>query len=276
MANDSVLFAEDPLTWLQHIALNALDQWRTKDSRDFWRDPLVRVAAADDPLFARLRSVVDSHHAMPTDLLPQARSVVVFFIPFRRELGQANHRNGWFAARSWAEAYVSTNQLIQAISGQLKTNFEQLGYPAVTTPPTHNFDSEKLVSRWSHKHLGYIAGLGTFGHHHLLITSAGACGRLGSLVSSAPLPTTSARTEEWCLVKAGRKCHACVAHCVYGALDKTRFDRHGCYRQCLQNNAFYADLPLTDVCGKCGCEVPCSYQAPATAKTSGDIGQLDT
>jgi len=136
------------------------------------------------------------------------------------------------------------------------------GFDASTTPATHNFDEKKLVSRWSHKHLGYIAGLGTFGTHHLLITRAGCCGRLGSLVTSMALPPSSRPQEEWCLHKQGRRCSACLSKCVYGALGESTFDRRACYRQCLENDAHYTDLPLVDVCGKCGCNVPCSYGIP--------------
>lgn len=241
-----------------------ISTWREKPGqRNYWGEPLVGIASADDPLFTKLREVVDPSHAVPHDLLPDARSVVAFFIPFLKEIGRENDRNGSYTARSWAEAYVTTNRLIAAVSTHLQDMFETLGYAAAITPATHNFDEEKLISGWSHKHLAYIAGLGTFGRHHLLITASGCCGRLGSLVTSMPLPVTERPAGEFCLEKAGRRCHACFAKCTYGALLEDRFDRHACYRQCLINDAYYEDLPLVDVCGKCGCEVPCSYGIPS-------------
>jgi epoxyqueuosine reductase QueG len=223
---------------------------------------LVGIADAADPLFAELKRVVAVDHALPTDLLPQVASVIVYFLPFQPFLGQENDQNGFYAARSWAQAYVSTNALIAAINLRLEQRLAEAGHAAVTTPATHNFDAERLISRWSHKHIAYIAGLGNFGHHQLIITQAGCCGRLGSLVTSMVLEPTPRPHEEWCLSRAGQGCHACVTKCRYGALHKTHFDRHACYRQLLRNDAHYQDLPLVDVCGKCGCGVPCSYSNP--------------
>jgi epoxyqueuosine reductase len=256
--------------WLVRSIRQAMDAWLGETGGpDYWRDPLVAAADAADPLFASLRQIVDPSHALPTDLLPDARSVVVFFLPFQDWLGKENAETGEMAARSWAQAYVTTNLLIRAINLELLKTIESRGHQAFPTPATHNFDEQKLVSGWSHKHLAYIAGLGTFGSNHWLITPSGCCGRLGSLVTSMELPVTPRITRELCLVKAGRKCHACVARCRYGALHPSHFDRHLCYNQCLKNDAHHNNLPLVDVCGKCGCEVPCSYSIPAVLeKTS--------
>jgi epoxyqueuosine reductase len=239
-----------------------------KRTVNYWREPLVAIAAAADPLFRELRRVVDPSHALPEDILPGARSVVVFFLPFQDWLGKENDQSGSHAARSWAESYVVTNQLIQAINVHLSERLEEAGHASAITPATHNFDEEKLISQWSHKHLAYIAGLGTFGCHHLLITAAGCSGRLGSLVTSMPLPPTARPAAEWCLAKAGRDCLACVSKCSYEALFENQYDRHRCYEQCLINKRYFRDLPLADVCGKCACEVPCSFGIPTSSADS--------
>ncbi len=238
------------------------------ETADYWREPLVAVASAQDPLLSRLRTAVDPEHAMPSDLLPGARSVIAYFIPFQKWVGDENDKSGSLAARSWAESYLATNKLIAAINTHLKGCLEQAGHAAATTPATHNFDEEKLISRWSHKHLAYIAGLGTFGHHRLLITSAGCCGRLGSLVTTLDLEPSERLREKLCLLKAGRRCLACVSKCESKALQEHSFDRHECYRQCLRNDRHFSDLSLVDVCGKCACKVPCSYEAPPIHATA--------
>ena len=195
---------------------------------------------------------------------PERRLSSSFFFLFSNGLGGKTTGPGFHAARSWAESYVATNQLIGAINERLQRRVEASGYRAATTPATHNFDEQKLVSRWSHKHLAYIAGLGKFGRHHQLITASGCCGRLGSLITSMPLTFDPRPAEEWCLEKAGIECSACVSKCSYEALLETGYDRRRCYEQCLINDRFFSDLPLVDVCGKCGCEVPCSYGIPTT------------
>ena len=254
---------DQPQKWLREEIQKVLVEWvEGRKSRNYWREPLVAIASATDPLFGELRKVIDPEHAMPEDLLPGAQSVIVFFLPFLQWVGEENDRAEVYAARSWAESYTTTNRLIQTINAHLKARLEEAGYLSAITPATHNFDEKKLISLWSHKHLGYIAGLGTFGCHHLLITAAGCCGRLGSLITSMPLSPTRRPAAEFCLVKAGRECYACVSKCSYEALLEDEYDRHRCYEQCLTNDKYYSDLPLVDVCGKCACEVPCSYRIP--------------
>lgn len=249
-----------------------IDRWSEQNQiPQLWRTPLVAIAAANDPLFPQLREAVAADHLIPSDLLPEAKSILVYFLPFVQELGKENKEAGFFAAKSWAEAYVATNQLIGEINRHIEQCLNDRGYQAAVTPATHNFDQERLLSRWSHKHIAYVAGLGTFGHHHLIITEAGCCGRLGSLVTNVPISATERPGREYCLTRAGHKCLACAGKCTYGALGETAFDRHACYRQLLENDRHYSDLPLVDVCGKCGCEVPCSYGIPnkLRAQTTG-------
>lgn len=229
----------------------------------YWRLPAcVGIAHVHDPLFGKLREVVAPDHALPHDLLPSAASVIVFFLPFREDLARENRREFPYASRSWAEAYVATNTLISEICSAVQKHLAEQGHECAVTPATHNFDEKRLVSRWSHKHLGYIAGLGTFGLHHQLITAQGSCGRLGSLVTSKPMEPTPRPGEEHCLAKRGHACMACIHRCTYGALTMEGFDRHQCYAQLLATDRHFTDLPLVDVCGKCVADVPCSYGIP--------------
>jgi len=246
---------EGPLKAVQET----LHSWKEETGRDYWRSPLVAAASAEDPLFAELKTAVGPDHAMPGDLLESARSVVAFFLPFKRSLGRDNDAEPFYACRDWAEAYVETNRLIARIGDDLSM---LLDGRAVSTPATHNFDEERLVSGWSHRHVAFIAGLGTLGRNNLLVTRAGCCGRLGTVVTDADLPVTPRPRQQWCLEKAGLPCEACLVKCRYDALTKDGFDRHACYRQLMLNDACFADLPLTDVCGKCSCELPCSYEIP--------------
>ncbi|MGC8493139.1 MAG: epoxyqueuosine reductase [Syntrophobacteraceae bacterium] len=251
------------MQWIEEEIQTAIDSWKRENGgEDYWREPLTAVASAVDPLFDRLKSVVDPEHCVPADLVPGAKSVIVFFLPFEHWVGRENDRSGHFAARSWAQAYVTTNKLIAAVNLHLQDRIRKAGYEAATTPATHNFDEKKLISRWSHKHVAYIAGLGTFGANHLFITRAGCCGRLGSVATTMELPPSQRPAGEYCLHKNGQRCLKCISKCVYGALREDSYDRQLCYRQCLENDAHYSDMPLVDVCGKCGANVPCSFKIP--------------
>jgi epoxyqueuosine reductase QueG len=226
-----------------------------------WRTPILGIAAASDPLFARFKQVVRPSHSLPEDLLPGARTVIAWFVPFGVALGLENAEYG-LCARSWAIAYVETNRLIDELSRHLAWALQEAGHRAALVPPTHNFDEASLMSDWSHRHAAYAAGVGTFGLHNLLITKRGCSGRVGSLITDLELAPTPRLAGEHCLHKAGHTCRACLDRCTFGALSLDGFDRVACYRQCLRNAEAHRDVGLVDVCGKCTAGVPCSNKSP--------------
>jgi len=233
-----------------------------KRTQTRWQEPIVGFASADDSLFDRLKEVVRPTHGTPQELLPGAKSVIAYFLPFSKNLHRENAATRGHCPRSWAVAYNETNQLIEDTNEKIRKELEGLGYRAALTPPTYNFDQESLMSDWSHRHVAYIAGIGTLGVHNLLITEKGCTGRIGSLVTDLILEPTPRPSGEFCLHKAGMACLKCVEKCRYGALFEDRFDRHACYRQCLVNDRIHDDLDLVEVCGKCSSGVPCSETNP--------------
>jgi epoxyqueuosine reductase QueG len=143
------------------------------------------------------------------------------------------------------------------------------------TPATHNFNEDKLMARWSHKHLAHLLNLGRFGVNHLLITPVGCTGRLGSFVSEVELGDHPLiETDEACLLKAGKECGKCTIACPVDALTKDDFDRRRCWDRLNETRRvldYFSDLPeSTDVCGKCSAIVPCSFKNPVAALKSGD------
>ena len=235
---------------------------------NLWRKPLL-VAAPIDDRFSRFAEMGIPDHAAPRDLLPTARSVVVFFIPFVPELVRTN-RKGDRPCREWGVAYVRTNGLIGALSQALADRLMELGFASGLTPATHNFDEVKLMSRWSHKHLAYLAGLGRFGVNCQMITPEGCAGRLGSFVTEALVEEKPLlATEEACLLKAGQKCGKCMEACPVGALSPDHFDRKKCWDRLIENRGnldYFQDLPeSTHVCAKCLALTPCSFKNPVVA-----------
>ncbi|HPZ43211.1 MAG TPA: epoxyqueuosine reductase [Bacillota bacterium] len=226
-----------------------------------YRRPLVTCARADDPLFAELKKAVGPEHLLPQDLLPEASSVVAFFLPFTRELVAINRKNP-YVAREWAEAYYETNLLIRHICEELTAGLADRGVKAAWQQPTHNFDQEKLISFWSHKHVAYICGAGTFGMHQMLITPFGCAGRLGSLVLDQPLAPSPRHGGQHCLNLKEGKCLACVKSCPSGALTPKGLDKQKCYSYLLEVDAYYSDLGTCDACGKCATGGPCAILEP--------------
>jgi len=211
-----------------------------------YRQPLVGFAAADDPLF----KAIAPDHLLPYDLLPAAQTVVAYFLPFDKEIIEANRKDS-YVARLWAEAYIETNRLISIIGGNLQEALASHGIASAWEQATHNFDPVNLRSAWSHKSIAYIAGLGTFGHHTMLITPMGCAGRFGSLVIDRFIPPTLRPPEKLCLYEAKGSCLYCVRHCPSGALTNGGLDRQKCYDYLLEVDRYFSDLGTCDVCGKC-------------------------
>jgi len=250
-------------TAIEQLIVEFVDRYPAqKEVKTQWLKPLVGVADASHPLFDRFKDTIHAHHLAPKELLSQAKSVVAFFIPFAPDLHRENYKEERHCSRSWAVAYIETNQLIADTTAHVKKEVEAQGYKVADVPPTHNFDERTLMSNWSHRHVAFVAGIGRFGHHNLLITEKGCTGRLGSFVLDFELAPTLPYHDELCLHKAGFECLKCVERCEYDALFAERFDRFACHRQCKINDSYYRNLGLVEICGKCAAMVPCSIQNP--------------
>ena len=231
-------------------------------AKNWWRDPLLATARIDER-FDVLPNIASDDHLLPTDLLPGARSLIVFFIPFTKELIEEN-TIGPFPCRNWGLAYEATNELIGLICERIKNVLAVQGYMSAITPATHNFDEIKLMAKWSHKHLAHLSGLGRIGMNAQLITPAGCAGRLGSLVTEADLGDAPLVTEdELCLHKRGEECLECFDRCPIQALGEEGIDRQKCWERLkynLENTEQLVGLQdSTHVCGKCVVGLPCSY-----------------
>lgn len=237
------------------------DTVATPGTSTSYRQPLVGIIKADHPEFARLKDYVDPSHLLPEDILPGGKSVVSFFLPFDRSVVVSNTKTG-YASREWAIAYIETNRLIGRVCAALRDMLATHGWEARWELPTYSFDPVRLVSRWSHKSVGVIAGLGEFGVHQMVITDAGCAGRFGSLITTAPLkPTPRPNAPQVrCRYYSDGSCTVCVDRCPVGAICVDGFDRSLCYERCLENDRHYAELELTDVCGKCATG-PCALQS---------------
>lgn len=225
-----------------------------------YRDPLIDFGDAGDPRFRQLREDVEPTHLLPEELLPGPRSVVSFFLPFEPWVVEANARQRKPVAREWAVAYVETNALIGRITSHLITALAERDIRAAGEPVTDNFDPETLISRWSHKSVAVISGLGSFGLHRMVITDAGCAGRFGSLVVDADLPVSAQEPRERCLYFHDGSCRACVTRCPVDALIEGGIDKQRCWNRCLEVAEVYKQVGKAEACGKCAIG-PCSFES---------------
>lgn len=238
-----------------------LEYCRDRNLPVIWKKPIVRFADVRNPGFMQMKKIVVPEHYMPEDFLPEAKNVLSWFLPFLPDVGRDNLEGSLCSSR-WANAYLVTNEMAVCINEQLAAYIrEELGFDAAAPVDAGMISMENPRSRWSQRHVAYLAGHGTFGRNNMLISDAGTVGRYFSIVTTLDTETDTPVTEERCLWKKDGSCGACVMRCEAGALTASGFDRFRCLQQCLTNMERY---PGADVCGKCIVELPCSYKIPET------------
>ena len=230
---------------------------------NMWREPIIEIISAKNEKLKELKQIVSLEHFLPCDILPGAQSVIIFFIPFEENIVKSNI-DGTMASKEWAAAYIKTNDLIKKINDNMEELMKNSGYETGKIPATHNFNEKTLISNWSHRHIAYIAGIGTFGINNMLITEKGCCGRFGSIIISYELKNykETGKTREKCLNKSKGNCGVCHKRCIVNAYKNNRFNRNECYKQCLENTKYNKETGYADVCGKCLVGLPCSLQEP--------------
>jgi len=184
---------------------------------EYYREPVIGYASASDPYYEKLDEIIGNPQIRPYQMLTGAKTVVVLFIPYSKVIYDDMLR-GQLTSAIYSDAYMVTNDLLDKSMQEVAKLLEHKGYRAVLDPPTENFDHVTKTARWGHKSNAVIAGIGTFGLNHLLITKKGCLGRLNSLVTDAWISPTARTDHQFCLFFQSGKCKACVRKCPSGAI----------------------------------------------------------
>lgn len=222
--------------------------------------PLVGVADALDPLFGKLQEplVVGEHHLFPRDWLPQAKTVISYFLPFSWEIREANRTEG-LPATKWVYARIEGEAFNNALRKYLVEELSKDGGRALAPVLDPRFKVAAKRSNWSERHVAFIAGLGTFGLSKSLITQKGSAGRYGSVLTDREMAITTRPYEdvyEYC-----NYCYACIDRCPSGAIKKEGKNTDTCSHY-IDNEIRPRYAPRYG-CGKCQTAVPCEDTIPA-------------
>jgi epoxyqueuosine reductase QueG len=241
-------------------------------------EPLLAVAAAEDPLFAQLQApeAIGPHFMLPESWLPGAKSVLSFFSPFTDQVIEANLREPTEVPAEWLHARIEGQIFISAMTTHIRDLVTGAGYECVIPPMDKRFwgngsparvneDGSSVpgfTSNWSERHIAYVCGLGTFGLSRGLITPRGMAGRFGSLVTTMPIEADQRpynRYDEYCV-----KCGACIRQCPAKAITLEEGKAQ------IPCSAFCDEVRTKHTprygCGKCSVGVPCTRGIPKPGK----------
>lgn len=220
--------------------------------------PLLSVAAASDPLWLKMKepTIIGSQHLTPKEWLPEAKSVISYFLPFTTIIRTSNRLEG-LPSKEWlygrCEGEMFNNALRLLIIDLVEANGGQALAPALDK----RFTVDNHTSNWSERHVAFIAGLGTFSMSHSLITRLGTAGRFGSVIVDLEFeikPRPYQEVDEYC-----DKCGTCIDRCPPQAITENGKDKESCFQYL--NKMFELNKPRYG-CGKCQTNVPCEYRNP--------------
>lgn len=229
--------------------------------------PIIGVAHADDPCFLELKKpeAIGPHFRVPTDWLPQAKSVISFFLPYTKEVRASNRTPREWPSLQWLHGRYEGQLLLNKLGSQLESQLKTNGYATVVPSQTEDFrigvggeSEEAFTCNWSERHIAYVCGLGTFGLSKGLITKRGMAGRFGSIVTELELEADERQYKdiyEYCSM-----CGACISRCPAEAISlEGGKDHHPCSDFL---KAVIAKHKPRYACGKCQVAVPCEESIP--------------
>ena len=112
--------------------------------------PLMAIAAADDPMFDKLKEpgVIGPDHLVPQDFLAGARSVISYFLPFTKEIRQSNQSPG-LPSEEWVSARIDGEAFNNEVRRHLVALVEELDGQGVAPTLEPLFQVHEVASNWS-------------------------------------------------------------------------------------------------------------------------------
>ncbi|MEW5735317.1 MAG: epoxyqueuosine reductase [Thermodesulfobacteriota bacterium] len=254
-----------------------------------FEDPLVGFVRGDDPIFDRFKEIIGPHHFTPAEIMAwqaarnnvpappaSAVSVVSFILPLNAKTRADNAGASEWLCERWAQTRLLGEIFSQTMVREVVTFLMENGVLAIAPDVTPLFNKKRYpkvgwASPWSHRHIAYAAGLGTFGMQDFLITEKGVAMRCGSFVVALPLSPNRTRPNDihaHCLHRQGVKCLKCAARCPVNAINESGHDKETCYERVKASTTYVNRNYHIFIygCGLCATNVPCECKQPKIAK----------
>ena len=260
------------------------------DDALFWEpDVLIGFCSGNDPIFQEYKTLVGPFHLTPVEAYTkycelknidcdstENLTVVAFILPMNKLTKKENleYSQEWPSER-WAHTRLygekENQKLWLYLLNELKNEFGVEGVaPMVEKNLFKVYKKHKdawqgvFASTWSHRHMCFASGLGSFGISDGFINERGKAMRCGSFVINYKLPSDAnkraASRYEYC-----NKCGDCVKRCPVGAITlKDGHDKAKCNEKVSSTVPYiqeHYNIPIYG-CGLCQVGVSCSDGIP--------------
>lgn len=226
--------------------------------------PLVGIGSAEDELYETLKQegVVGPWHMLPSEWLPEAKSVISLFFPFTEEVKKSNRESAGNPSTAWLYGRVEGQQYISGYIKMLGAMLEEQGIKTCIPCVDERFqqiqEGSTFGSNWSERHTAYICGLGTFGLSKGIITEKGMAGRFASIIIDKEMVADERKYTgiyDYCT-----NCGACAYRCPVEAISLEEGKDHVKCNACLKESK--EKFAPRYGCGLCQTKVPCESGIP--------------
>ncbi len=148
----------------------------------------------------------------PQNIYPDAKTVIVIGLPVPLPIIETA------PSIYYHELYNTINNLLDQKAYEIANYLTSKGYPSISLPRDAYSNIDELIKKpfafFSHKHAAYLAGLGSFGQHNVLLTPQyGPRVRFTSIFTTAKIKPTPIKNIDYCI-----HCNQCAQYCPVGAL----------------------------------------------------------
>ncbi|MCL2565074.1 MAG: 4Fe-4S binding protein [Defluviitaleaceae bacterium] len=275
----NIITKEDIIAAAKHFTNESQMNYVSKEaalSEDYvgmkiFDSPIFAFGNADDMLYDEYKSpdIIGEHFLSPLKWLPEAKTVISFFLPYADKIKYANSLNLDWPADEWLHGRIEGQFFLKELTIYIHNILSDAGYKSLIPnldPRFKTGDSRsnnenttnRFTSNWSERHIAYACGLGTFGLSKGLITEKGVCGRFGSILTELDLEKDIRAYKdvyEYCTM-----CGLCIINCPVNAI--TKEGKNDLLCSDFLDKTFNKHNPRYG-CGKCQVSVPCESRAPS-------------